>query len=96
MKSTPRRIAFHILIFVIVLVVLSAVAIWLGLGPVVHSEIGLTAGIANYPADHVLAGISRQSSWRILRAGSRCIVEESANVRAWPLENTRISVWHLL
>jgi len=42
MKSTPRRIAFHILIFVIVLVVLTAVATWLGLGPVVHSEIGLT------------------------------------------------------
>jgi len=37
MKSTPRSIARHILIFVIVLVVLTAVAMLLGLGPVVHS-----------------------------------------------------------
>jgi hypothetical protein len=33
--------------FVVVLVMLSAVAIWLGLGPVVHSETGLTAGISS-------------------------------------------------
>jgi hypothetical protein len=36
MKSLPQ-IARHIVIFVVVLVILSAVAIWLGLGPVVHS-----------------------------------------------------------
>ena len=40
MKSTPRRIAFHIFMFIAVLVALSAVAIWLGLGPVVHSQTG--------------------------------------------------------
>jgi hypothetical protein len=37
MKSTPRRIARRVLIFVVVLVVLTALAIWLDLGPVVHS-----------------------------------------------------------
>lgn len=37
MQSTPRRIARHIFIFVVVFVLLTAVAIWLGLGPVVHS-----------------------------------------------------------
>lgn len=47
MKSTPRRIGFHILMFFVVLVVISAVAIWLELGPVVHSATGLTAGISN-------------------------------------------------
>ncbi len=40
MQSRPRRILFHILLFVVVLVVLSAIAIWLGLGPVVHSQEG--------------------------------------------------------
>ena len=42
MKATPRRIAFQILMLIAVLVVLlvvgSAVAIWLGLGPAVHSR----------------------------------------------------------
>jgi hypothetical protein len=42
MQTTPRRITFHIFILVVVLVGLlvagSAVAIWLGLGPIVHSE----------------------------------------------------------
>jgi hypothetical protein len=33
---TPRNIAKHVLIFTLVLVALSAVAIWLGLGPVVQ------------------------------------------------------------
>jgi hypothetical protein len=47
MRWTPRRIAFHILVFIVVLVVLSAVAIWLGLGPVAHAESGLTPGILN-------------------------------------------------
>jgi hypothetical protein len=46
MKSTPRRIVFYILILV-VLLVLIAVPIWLGLGPVVHSQTGLMAGISN-------------------------------------------------
>jgi hypothetical protein len=36
--KTPRRVAFHILLFTLVLVVLSAVAIWLGLGQTVHSQ----------------------------------------------------------
>ena len=40
MKATPRRIALHVLIFIVVLVVLSAVAIWLDLGPTVHSAPG--------------------------------------------------------
>ena len=47
MKPAPRRIALHVLLFVVVLVVLSAVAIWLGLGPLVHSQAGLTVGIVN-------------------------------------------------
>ena len=46
MNATRRRIARHILVFVVVLVVLSAVAIWLGLGPVVHSG-QLTAAASN-------------------------------------------------
>jgi Flp pilus assembly protein TadB len=37
MQSMPRKLARHILIFVLVFLVLTAVAIWLGLGPVVHS-----------------------------------------------------------
>jgi hypothetical protein len=44
MTSTARPIAFQILVFLVVLVVLSAVAIWLGPGPVVHSQAALTAG----------------------------------------------------
>ena len=36
MKAMPQ-IARRIVLFVVVLVVLSALAIWLGLGPVVHS-----------------------------------------------------------
>lgn len=47
MKSTPRRIVFYILIVVVVLLVLIAVPIWLGLGPVVHSETAVTALISN-------------------------------------------------
>ena len=46
MRPTPRRIILYIIIFMVVLVVL-ALPIWLGLGPVVHSEAGLTAGISN-------------------------------------------------
>ena len=34
--STPRNIARHIILLIVILVVLSAVAIWLGLGPVAH------------------------------------------------------------
>jgi hypothetical protein len=37
MKRTPRRLAFHIIMFIIVLVVL-AMGIWLRLGPAVHSQ----------------------------------------------------------
>src|SRR5260370_14031441 len=48
MRPTPRRIILYIIIFIVVLVVL-ALPIWLGLGPVVHSEAGLTAGISNPP-----------------------------------------------
>lgn len=40
MESRPQRIAFHVVMFVVVLVVLSAIAIWLGVGPVVHSQAG--------------------------------------------------------
>ena len=39
MKTTPRRIAFHVLIIIILFVVGSAVAIWLGLGPTIHSAL---------------------------------------------------------
>ena len=38
MLPTPRTIAAHTLLFVFVLVILTAVAIWFGLGPVVHSQ----------------------------------------------------------
>ncbi len=37
MQSAPRRIARHLFIVCFVFVLLTAVAIWLGLGPVVHS-----------------------------------------------------------
>ena len=37
MKSTPHEIAGPVVLFIVVFVMLSAVAIWLGLGPVVHS-----------------------------------------------------------
>jgi hypothetical protein len=37
MKWTPRRIAFHIIMLIVVLVVL-AMGIWLRLGPAVHSQ----------------------------------------------------------
>jgi hypothetical protein len=37
MKSRLQNIAFHTILFVAVLVIISAIAIWLGLGPVVHS-----------------------------------------------------------
>ena len=38
MKTTPQRIALYVLIFIILLVVGIAVAIWLGLGPTIHSR----------------------------------------------------------
>jgi hypothetical protein len=47
MRSTPRRIILHIIIFIVALVVLALIPIWLGLGPVAHSEGRLTAGISN-------------------------------------------------
>ena len=37
MSATPLRIALYVLIVIILFVVGSAVAIWLGLGPIVHS-----------------------------------------------------------
>jgi hypothetical protein len=37
MKTTPRQIAIHIAIIVVLLVVESAVSIWQGTGPVVLS-----------------------------------------------------------
>jgi hypothetical protein len=37
MKSTPRKIARHIIILIVILIAISALAIWLGIGPVVHS-----------------------------------------------------------
>jgi hypothetical protein len=39
MKTAARRIAFAVLICIILFVVGSAVAIWLGLGPTVHSAL---------------------------------------------------------
>ncbi len=36
-KSRLSMIGRHLVILIVMLVVLSAVAIWLGLGPVVHS-----------------------------------------------------------
>jgi hypothetical protein len=47
MRPTPRRIILYIIVFIVVLVVLALLPIWVGLGPVVHSEAGLTAGISN-------------------------------------------------
>jgi hypothetical protein len=44
MQLTPRRIVFYILMVLITLLVLIA-PIWLGLGPVVHSD--TTARISN-------------------------------------------------
>jgi hypothetical protein len=37
MTPTPRTIARRVVILIVLTVVLSAVAIWLGLGPIVHS-----------------------------------------------------------
>jgi hypothetical protein len=37
MKSKLKKIALHTIILVAALVIISAVAIWLGLGPVAHS-----------------------------------------------------------
>ena len=46
MQPTSRRILFYILMFLIALLVLTA-PIWLGLGPVVHSDTTVTARISN-------------------------------------------------
>ena len=46
MQLTPRRIVFYILMVLITLLVLIA-PIWLGLGPVVHSDTAVTARISN-------------------------------------------------
>jgi len=37
MRSTAAKIALHVVIFVVVIVVMSAVSIWLGIGPVALS-----------------------------------------------------------
>jgi hypothetical protein len=39
-----RNVLLQILIFIVVIVVISALAIWLNLGPVVHSAMGLRTG----------------------------------------------------
>ena len=46
MQLTSRRIVFYILMFLIALLVLTA-PIWLGLGPVVHSDTTVTARTSN-------------------------------------------------
>lgn len=38
MTMTARKIARHIITMIVILVALTALAIWLGLGPVVHSS----------------------------------------------------------
>jgi hypothetical protein len=37
MRWTPAKIALHVVIFVVVIVIMSAVSIWLGTGPVLFS-----------------------------------------------------------
>ena len=37
MRSTPAKIAVQVLIFVVVIVAMSALSIWLGTGPVLFS-----------------------------------------------------------
>ncbi len=37
MRPTPAKIAVHVVIFVVVIVVMSALSIWLGTGPVLFS-----------------------------------------------------------
>ena len=39
MTLTARQIAFHIIILIVILVTLTALSIWLELGPVVHSSV---------------------------------------------------------
>ena len=38
MSSRLKKIAFHTILLIAILVVMTAVAIWFGLGPVVHSS----------------------------------------------------------
>jgi hypothetical protein len=49
-KLKLKKIALHTMLLLAVLVILSAVAIWLGLGPVVHSSAGviLTADLPRH------------------------------------------------
>jgi hypothetical protein len=37
MRSTPAKIATHVVVFVVMIIVMSALSIWLGIGPVVLS-----------------------------------------------------------
>jgi len=46
MQLTSRRIVFYLLMFLISLLVLSA-PIWLGFGPVVHSDTAVSARISH-------------------------------------------------
>ena len=44
----PRNIARHVIVLIVIFVALSALAIWFGLGPVVHSQVALaTPPISN-------------------------------------------------
>jgi hypothetical protein len=43
MQLVPRRVFFHVVLFIVVLVLLALLPIWLELGPSVHSASGLTA-----------------------------------------------------
>ena len=38
MTLRVRTVRGHIILFVVVMVVLTAIAVWLGLGPIVHSS----------------------------------------------------------
>jgi hypothetical protein len=51
-----RKIALHIIIFIAILVVISAVAIWFGLGPVVHSADQADGRLLQAPASDRAAG----------------------------------------
>jgi len=37
MRSTPAKIVAHVILFIVVIVLMSAVSIWLGTGPVLQS-----------------------------------------------------------
>jgi hypothetical protein len=43
--SNPRNIARHVIVLIVILVALSALAIWFGLGPVVHSQVAIARSV---------------------------------------------------